>query len=113
MAEPPPTEHEQALLDAAAAGDLEAVAQALAHAEATYQDPADGRSAMMAAAGGGHGKVVSLLLQHGAPWNACDRTAKCAGEYALKAGHQVVVDQLVAAGVQVRCTSSACGLQSN
>jgi protein arginine N-methyltransferase 2 len=54
----------------------------------------------MAAAGGGHGDTVRLLLEYGAPWNALDRRGKCAGEHALAAGHQPLVDLLVQAGVQ-------------
>ena len=38
-------------------------------------------------------------MQEGVPWNAIDRAGDCAGNYALKAGHQVAVDQLVQAGV--------------
>ena len=46
--------------------------------------------------------VIKDTLHHsqeGVPWNAIDRVGDCAGNYALKAGHQVVVNQLVQAGV--------------
>jgi protein arginine N-methyltransferase 2 len=111
------------------AGDLEA-ARALLVAEAanddgddsadaaTFQDDGSGTSCLMAAAAKGSLALVQLLLQHGAPWNALDRTGRCAGEYAV-AGigdctpsssssssssssmgeHQACVDCLVQAGV--------------
>lgn len=63
--------------------------------EASYQEEEEGRSALMVAAGAGHAPVVSLLLNAGAPWNALDRYGRCAGNYALDAGHQAIVDQLV------------------
>jgi protein arginine N-methyltransferase 2 len=52
----------------------------------------------MLAAGNGHSEIVELLLQNGAPWNAVDRQGLCAGQYALNAGHQHLVDCLVNAG---------------
>ena len=41
-----------------------------------------------------------LVVDTGAPWNAIDRRGQCAGNYALDAGHQRVVDQLVEHGVR-------------
>lgn len=66
---------------------------------ATYQDNETGTSVLMAAAEAGASKVCSLLLEVGAPWNALDRNGRCAGEYAVDAGHQDIVDLLVTAGV--------------
>eukprot|EP00466_Bigelowiella_natans_P013284 jgi/Bigna1/48887/estExt_Genewise1.C_340012 len=54
---------------------------------------------MMAAAVGGHCEVIHELLCNGAPWNAVDKHGRSAGNYALKAGHQKAVDQIVNAGV--------------
>eukprot|EP00939_MAST-03C_sp_MAST-3C-sp1_P001982 g1982.t1 len=76
-------------------------------ADACIQDPSDGMSPLMAAASAGSTEVVSLLLQHGAPWNALDRKGRCAGEYAMEAGHQKVVDQLVDAGVRAEMILAA------
>ena len=67
---------------------------------AFFQDPNTGESAMMAAATQGHAEIISVLIQNGAPWNATDRYGKSAGDYALKAGKQETVNQLVQAGVQ-------------
>eukprot|EP00501_MAST-03F_sp_TOSAG23-6_P000890 GSMAST32.ASY1.ANO1.926.1 assembled CDS len=53
----------------------------------------------MAAAQHGHLEVMNELLYRGAPWNAVDRQYKCAGDYALEAGHQKCVDRIVNAGV--------------
>ena len=51
--------------------------------DAAYQDPSDGRSALIAAAAAGQTEVARSLLAAGAPWNAFDRQANCAGDYAL------------------------------
>ena len=59
-----------------------------------------GQSALMLAAHHGHVGLVKNLLSLGAPWNALDRQGKCAGNYAVEAGHQECIDVLVEAGVQ-------------
>lgn len=41
---------------------------------------------------------LQLLLEHGAPWNAVDRKGRCAGNYAVKAEFQDIIDRLVNAG---------------
>ena len=66
--------------------------------DAAYQDPSDGRSAMMAAAAEGHSEIVKALLAAGAPWNAFDRQANCAGDYALAGQHEECVEVLLNAG---------------
>ena len=78
-------------------------------AQAFYQRDSDGQSVLMAAAASGEMAAVTLLLERGAPWNAVDRKAKCAGEYAIEAGHQHVVDALVDAGVRAELILSALG----
>lgn len=52
----------------------------------------------MAAASQGHAEVVRRLLTAGAPWNAFDQQANCAGDYALAGQHQDCVDILLTAG---------------
>ena len=90
-----------ALLLAATSGDLEKVEKLLdAGVPAYAQEEAEGVSALMLAAGAGHGEVVSALLIAGAPWNAIDRRGRCAGNHALDAGHQHIVDALVDAAVR-------------
>lgn len=66
--------------------------------DAAYQDPSDGRSALIAAASEGHAAVVKTLLAAGAPWNAFDRQANCAGDYALAGQHEDCVEVLLNAG---------------
>jgi len=66
--------------------------------DAAYQDPSDGRSALIAAASEGHTEVVRTLLAAGAPWNAFDRQANCAGDYALAGQHEACVEVLLNAG---------------
>ena len=72
-------------------------------ADATYQDTSDGSSPLMAASSQGHAEVVRRLLVAGAPWNAFDRQANCAGDYALAGQHQDCVDILLTAG-NASCT---------
>jgi len=68
--------------------------------EGTETAEFDGRTPLMAAASGGNKELVTLLLEHGAPWNATDKKGRCAGDYAVEAGHQEVVDLLVSFGCQ-------------
>ena len=90
----------QQLLEAARVGDTPTVEKLLGRrGDASYQDSATGQSALMLAAGNGHAEVVSELLINGAPYNAVDKEGKCAGNYALEAGHSRIVDALVDAGV--------------
>lgn len=85
-----------ALVAACRIGDMAAARAALkAGAESHYQEVATGTSGLMAAAGANQAELVELMLQRGAPWNAVDRKGKCAGQYALAAGHQALVDRLV------------------
>ena len=67
-------------------------------ADAAFQDIADGRSPLMAAAANGHVDIVKAILAAGAPWNAFDRQANCAGDYALLNEQQECVDALLDAG---------------
>ena len=91
-----------ALHAAAAGGDVQAVKRLIEQNKvpAYAQEDVEGMSALMHAAAGGHGEVVSFLLAAGAPWNAIDRRGRCAGNHALDNGHQTVVDALVDAAVQ-------------
>ncbi len=66
--------------------------------DAAYQDVSDGRSALMAAASEGRSEVVRTLLAAGSPWNAFDRQANCAGDYALAGQHEACIEILLNAG---------------
>lgn len=85
------------LLAAAKAGESAECAALLesGQVEPSYQEEEHGHSSLMLAAGAGHQQIVSLLLEAGAPWNALDRSGRCAGNHALEAGHQEIVDLLV------------------
>ena len=86
-----------AFLAAAAAGDLSTVERHLSagDVEAHAQEEVNGISALMLASAGGHSAIVEVLLSAGAPWNALDRAGRCAGNHALDAGQQHIVDTLV------------------
>jgi len=80
----------------------------------TYQIPSTGQSALMVAAASGNIRVIELLLQRGAVWNALDRLGKCAGNYAVDSGHQEAVNILVEAAVRAELLLGAtvrCQLQ--
>ena len=60
-----------------------------------------GRTALQAAAGGGHLAVVEKLLQHNAYVNAAlAESGRTALQAAAEGGHQVVVERLRAAGAR-------------
>lgn len=103
------SEDEKAFLEAAREGRDKIVDKMISEGKvsAHFQDPNTGESAMMAAAAGGHGEVISVLIQNGAPWNATDMYGKSAGDYALKAGKQETVNQLVHHGVQAELLFAA------
>ena len=89
-----------AVIDAAERGDEEALRALLkAGAPAHAQDATDGRSALMAAAKARQRECCSMLLAGGAPWNAVDRRGRCAGQYAMDGGDQLIVDALLDSGV--------------
>lgn len=52
----------------------------------------------MRAAENGKDEIVGLLLEAGVPWNAVDRRGRCAGDFALSAGHEAATMLLVDAG---------------
>jgi len=88
------------LRQALAQGNEPLVRQCLENgADPTWQDQETGESVLMTASRLGLADAVPALLAAGAPWNAIDRHGKCAGDYAIAAGHQVIVDALVTAGV--------------
>ncbi|KAK9809247.1 hypothetical protein WJX72_012048 [[Myrmecia] bisecta] len=59
--------------------------------------PSDDKgSKLMAAAAAGD--TECLLLDAGAPWNAIDKTGKCAGDYAVEGGHEEAAEFLLEAG---------------
>jgi protein arginine N-methyltransferase 2 len=68
---------------------------------------ATGESALMLAAKRGLVDAATVLLRAGAPWNALDRYGRCAGDYAVQGGHQVIVDELVSAGVRAELVFGA------
>lgn len=90
------TEGPRDLLALCAKGEVEAVEHELQNGvDPTQYDEASGSSTLMLAAASGNVRLCTLLLQHGVPWNSLDRKGRCAGEYALDAGHQAVVDAIV------------------
>ena len=97
-----PAEAVASLHAAAAAGDAARVRDIIRSGKcpAHAQENEKGLSALMIAAAGGHDECVHELLVAGAPWNAIDRSGRCAGNHALDAGHQHIVDALVDAAVR-------------
>lgn len=63
----------------------------------------EGVNALMRAAENGKDEVVGLLLEAGVPWNAVDRRGRCAGDFALSAGHEAATMRLVDAGTLHCC----------
>ncbi|KAL3910875.1 MAG: hypothetical protein SGILL_007514, partial [Bacillariaceae sp.] len=85
------------MIDACAHNNTDVI-QRLAAQDRLYcrqQDFETGISPLMAASQAGHVALVQQLLEEGAPWNALDRNAKCAGNYATDAERWDVVNLLV------------------
>ncbi len=103
------TKEQDCFLKAVETGDKKSVEEFLIAktVPAHFQNPNNGTSALMVAAKNGHHELVSLLVQYGAPWNAIDQYGNSAGDYALQAGNQKMVDQLVRIGVQAELLFAA------
>ena len=105
---PEPTADELSLIAACGAGNLTDAKALLDKGTPPYATELEGgTTALMAAAGAGHKDIISLLVQKGAPWNAVDRKGRCAGDHAVAAGDQSVIDQLVNVGVQAELLFAA------
>ncbi|BDA44371.1 Protein arginine N-methyltransferase 2 [Coccomyxa sp. Obi] len=97
----------EALIAAAAKGDVSGVGNLLERgADHLYQDD-KGQNALLVASKGGHDSVVEILLEAGTPWNAIDKEGYCAGDLAMLAGHQSTVDILLEAGVRAEMVLGA------
>ncbi|EFJ15138.1 hypothetical protein SELMODRAFT_118824 [Selaginella moellendorffii] len=102
-----------ALLDTAARGDATELRELIrAGGDASYANPSTGLTPLIAAAKAGHSEVVRVLLNAGAPWNALDRSGRCAGDYAMDAGHQDCYDILLDAGVKAELVLGAASRQT-
>ena len=94
-------------------GDIKTVEKILSSKDSTssvpanFQNPNNGTSGLMLAAKFGQHEIVSVLIQHGAPWNALDQYGESAGDYALKVNNQKMVNQLVNIGVQAELLFAA------
>lgn len=91
-----------AMLEACKSGNRQVV-EALISENPVYayqQENEFGKSPLMAAAGAGYVDICQLLLEYGAPWNAVDRYAQCAGNYATDNQNWEVVNLLVDAGTK-------------
>ena len=85
------------MIHACSIGDLATLSSFLQQDEqsACRQDQSTGQSPLMAAAAAGYAPICTILLEHGAPWNAIDRCGQCAGNYATQNEHWDVVSMLV------------------
>ncbi|KAA2284659.1 ankyrin repeat domain-containing protein [Arenimonas fontis] len=83
---------------AAMAGDLDAVARLLELGLPVDATDAQGCTALLRAAGGGHDEVVELLLRHGADTGLAARTGATPLSAAISMRHVDVVERLLRAG---------------
>ena len=70
------------------------------HLLASSQDEVTGLSPLMVASRAGHADVCRILLDASAPWNALDRTGRCAGDHAVEMERWDVVNLLVDVGTK-------------
>nr|CAG8470076.1 4882_t:CDS:2 [Entrophospora candida] len=66
-------------------------------ADVWYKDD-KGKSPLHFACDNGNKEIVSLLIQHGHPWNVIDNDNVTAGEYSKRNGHEEVYNMLVEEG---------------
>jgi len=97
------------LLDACRSGDLARVAGLLSEGRPTEAVDDDGFRPLHLAAAGGHGGVVTLLLERGARLEAESTHPGCYGglrplHAAVAGGHADVVERLLARGARVDAT---------
>jgi protein arginine N-methyltransferase 2 len=105
------------MMDACASGDIESVIDLLnnaaanenttssgllspRHLLASTQSNDTGLSPLMVASRFGHSNICQVLLDAGAPWNALDRTGKCAGDHAVECEKWDIVNLLVDVGTK-------------
>ena len=92
----------KSMIDACLQGQLHIIHSLITENQlyACQQDTETGTSPLMAAALVGNSSVCQFLLENGAPWNAVDRSGKCAGNYATEKEHWNVVNILVEWGTR-------------
>lgn len=103
------------MMDACKAGDLEMAKAVFNKAKikngdnlsVSQQESEHGLSPLMVAAQNGHLDICKFLITEGAPWNACSKVGKCAGNYATENEHWEVVNFLVDAGTKAELILSA------
>jgi len=100
---------DQALIDAAGRGDVDAARQLLDHGASIYASDASGVTALIAAAYGNHLDVARLLVQAGADVNVQDRTRQSAFLIATSDGYLELLRLTLAAGADVHRTDSYNG----
>lgn len=89
------------LLKAVETGDFETVKDILDRSNLeVYQEFENGRTVLMEAAARGYGKIVGLLIENGASWNAIDIDGKCAGQFALENGFEDIHESLLGHAVR-------------
>lgn len=72
-----------------------------AGADPTHQEGGHGTSALMSAAAAGHTEAARALLEAGAPWNAIDKSSRCAGDLTSDGGHREAAEAILEAGAQL------------
>ncbi|CAI0464872.1 unnamed protein product [Linum tenue] len=101
------------LCEVAKKGDVDKVKSLIGSgADVSYFD-GDGLTPLMHAAKLGHGNVVKLLLDAGAPWNALSPSNHSAGDFAMDAGHQEAFDILLNAGIQAELILGTIARRAN
>ncbi len=99
------------LVDAARRGDAAEVAALLARGHDANAALGDGMTALHAAAAGGHGDVVALLIEGGASPTAVTRIGRYAPLHlAARGGHVRVVRALLEAGADPHAATSSSGV---
>ncbi|CAG8493447.1 9908_t:CDS:10 [Ambispora leptoticha] len=86
---------------AISSGDIQSIKKLLEQDENVLYSDENGISPLHVACAKGHSEIVSLLLEHGHPWNAIDDNGKTAAEYAKENGYNEIYQRLLEEGCRV------------
>ncbi|HON10737.1 MAG TPA: ankyrin repeat domain-containing protein [Chitinispirillaceae bacterium] len=97
------------LIRSSAKGDLASVKKLVNEGADINAADANGRTALIEAAWGGHNELVKFLIEKKADVNAADNSGYTALMRAAEEGHNTVVANLIKAGANVNCKGKVRG----
>ncbi|CAG8506160.1 13164_t:CDS:10 [Ambispora gerdemannii] len=90
-------------------GDVQTIKKIIEQDENVFYSDENGISPLHVACSKGQSEIVSLLLEHGHPWNAIDVNGKTAAEYAKENGYNEIYQRLLEEGCRVELILGVLG----